>query len=230
MPGTPPFNKSPHQVLQGRGSDRFCIWVDELKEAAKATGCLDHFFPKLTPEGDIEEWFARHSEGTWQNLAWKLQKETTVRILAAFVSGPMWAYLLIRSPDDDPPLLSRPHEVVKMAEVASVRFPLAPRTERERNRMLYELENGDPDVYPSDEHFQHAKDWLETAVLLSTSKEAIAERRRARDAPSPVPVKLEVAQGPSLAEIPNSSARRRRRRETEGTPDGSERRRIKVEP
>jgi hypothetical protein len=210
------------------------LWVDQLKGATKATACFDRFFPDLATACDMEDWFARHSAGTWQNLAWNLQHEAAVRILAAFISGPMWAYLLIRWPNDDLSLLKRPDDAVKLASVASVasvRFSLAPMTERERSRMLYELENGNPDEYPSEEHFEEAKEWLEAAVHLPTTPEAIAARIRVRDAASPVPVKRELVQGPSLAEIPNSSARRRRRGpEAEGTPEGPERRRVKLEP
>lgn len=230
MPGEPPFNKAPHQILRGLPSDKFSLWIDDLQGATKATACFDRFFPDLAPACEVEEWSARPSSGTWQNLACNLQHETAVRILAAFISGPMWAYLLIRWPNDDLSLLKHPDEAVKLAEVASVRFSVAPITKRERSRMLYELENGNPDEYPSEEHFEEAQQWLELAMELSTTPEAVAARRRQRDAAVPVPVKREVVQGPSLAENPNSSARRRRRGpEAEGTPVGPERRRVKLE-
>ncbi|ROV98383.1 hypothetical protein VMCG_07191 [Cytospora schulzeri] len=232
MPASPPFDNHRHQVLRGLGSDIFILWRSELEDAADATGCSEILFPDTTPPSyaDDEEYFARHTKGTWQNLAWNLQCETATRLLAAFISGPMWAYLLTRWPNDECPLLGEPDEAVKLAEEAYVRFRSAPATERERSRMLYELENGKPEEYPSDKHFQDAKEWLETAVHSSTTAQAVAGRRRLRDAASPVSVKREVAQGPSLAEIPNSSARRRRRPDAEDTPEGPERRRVKLEP
>lgn len=124
-----------------------------------------------------------------------------------------------------------------MAEAASVRFSLAPTTERERSRMLYELENGNPDEYPSEELFQEAKQWLEVAVHLSTTPEAIQARRRLRDAPSSVPVKRELVQYRGRPWQRSPTVRHRggggglkRRPEAEGTPEGPERRRVKLEP
>lgn len=122
------------------------LWRVELIEATRASGCLDLFFPKLVPKRGEAENLARHTPEMWESLAWDLQYPTAARILAAFVSGPLWAYLLVRFPDDDVSLLERPEEVVEMADVASFRFSSAPNTEREANRMLYELDCGRPEA------------------------------------------------------------------------------------
>lgn len=228
MPGEPPYDKPPHQVLRGQKTDRTGIWRCELKKATRATGCFDLFFPDLALECELEELYARHSQGTWQSLARRISHEAATHILSAFISGPMWAYLLIRWPNES--LLDVPDEVVKMADEASLRFLAAPATDRERHKMLYELEHGNPGEYPSDKHFQDARDWLEVAVHLSTCKEAVDARMSGCISLSPLPVNREAGQGQSVAEAPNSSARRKRRRGVEGTPEGPERRRIKLEP
>ncbi|KUI64641.1 hypothetical protein VM1G_00812 [Cytospora mali] len=230
MPAEQRLDTCKHQVLRGQRTDNISLWRDELTEASIETGCFDLIFPPLAPERALEEWLPCECTGTWQSLAWRLKQKTVVQLLSAFVSGPMWAYLLTIWPNDD--LLGHPAEVVQMAKAASLAFSAAPASERERNRMLFELENGRPEEYPSEEHFKEAKEWLEVAVQLSTSAESVAARRRARvhGDPAPVTVKCEAVHGPSMAEIPNSSARRRRRHEADETPEGPERRRVKLEP
>ncbi|KUI55574.1 hypothetical protein VP1G_02938 [Cytospora mali] len=225
MPADQRLDTCKHQVLRGQRTDKFSLWRDELTEASMETGCFDLLFPQLAPERDLEEWLPCECAGTWQSLALRLKQKTAVQLLSAFVSGPMWAYLLAKWPNDD--LLGHPAEVVQMAKAASVAFSAAPASERERNRMLFELENGKPEEYPSEEHFREAKEWLEVAVHLSTSAESVAARRRARVS---VTVKPEAVHGPSMGEIPNSSARRRRRHEADETPESPERRRVKLEP
>lgn len=100
--------------------------------------------------------------------------------------------------------------------------------------MLYELENGDPREYPSEVHFRQAKEWLEVAVHLSTGKEAVEARKRVRNGLSPLRLKTEAGQGQGqeqpLAEVPNSSARRRQRDDAEDGPEGPQRSRVKLEP
>ncbi|KAK7740506.1 hypothetical protein SLS53_005349 [Cytospora paraplurivora] len=220
-----------HQVLRGRRSDNWGDWLEDLESATKATGCYDLFFPDMGAEWDEEDLVASRAEGTWQSLAWRLRSHTAVRILGAFISGPMWAYLLTRWPNEDP-LIMRLTSVVDMAAEAYQSFQVAPATERERNKMLYELENGEAREYPSEVHFREAKEWLEVAVHLSTSKEAVEARKRARNGLSPLRLKLEAGQGQGqpLAEVPNSSARRRQRDNGEDSLEGPQRSRVKLEP
>lgn len=240
-----------HQVLHGNVDDKFEFWLMDLKAITKDTGCFDIFFPHLAPEGDLEDEMQRQNEGTWQALAWGLKHRTAVHILSAFISGPVWAYMLTRWPYDD--LLQRPDEVVRLAEWASSGCRSAPATQRERNQMLYELDHGDPGQYPSLDHFRAGKEWLErilhgdvagcpVGVLSSVpvkseavlvKSEMVPVKREAVLVKSEmVPVKSEVVNTLSMAEIPNSSARRRRRVicEAERTSEGPEPRRIKVEP
>ncbi|ROW04635.1 hypothetical protein VPNG_07403 [Cytospora leucostoma] len=233
MPRQPVPEHQEHQVLRGRRSDNWVAWLEDLEGATRATGCYDLFFPDMGEEWPQEDIAASRAEGTWQSLAWRLRSHTAVQILGAFISGPLWAHMLTRWPNEDP-LIDRLPSVVDMAHDAYKRFQVAPATERERNRMLYELENGDPREYPSEAHFMEAREWLEVAVHLSTSKEAVEARKRARKGLSPLRLKVEQGQGQALAqplaEVPNSSARRRQRDDAEDALEGPQRSRVKLEP
>lgn len=195
----------PHVVLRGLPTDDIRHWVFEVTKTAQATGCYHLFFPDEAPDDDDDDdqQDAGRVPGTWQNLARELQRQSAGRILTDFIGGRVWALMLA---DDrgggagaGAPLLARPALALELAARACAEVAAAPVSEAQRAGMLRELEHGDPVEYPSDEHYGEAMEWLEVAVHLSTSREAVGARARTRDGVSRMQHEVErrrCAEGP----------------------------------
>lgn len=180
MPSLPTYNKTPHAVLRGVPADDIMTWRLELREISQATGCFGILFSSEAPRLDQEDSLARCVHGTWQNLAYQLQVANAVEILTKFISGRVWALMLTNRPGDaNTRLLNEPDEAMRLAWPAAAAAPVAPVSERQKSRLLFELTNGDVNDYPSEEHYKDAIEWLEVVVHLSADEEAVGLRRTA---------------------------------------------------
>lgn len=180
MPSLPAFNKTHHAVLRGVASDDIFTWREELRETSKATGCHSILFPSEDLHSKTEDILARAYDGTWQSLAYQIQVANAIQILTHFISGPVWALMLTNRPGAEATrLLHRPGEVMSLVVPAASALAVAPVSERQKSRLIFELANGDVDDYPSGEHYRDAMEWLEVVVHLSADVEAVELRQAA---------------------------------------------------
>lgn len=158
-----------HQILTGDagpGDPLHSSWLHELKQLAAATGCYAVLFPEDAKDVSDAEIIARCQDGTHQNLALQLQTETASKLVTEYISGRVWAYMLALSSDPDV-LSMAPDEAVRWAMEAAQRMAMVPRSERELHRLRFELSNGSPDDYPTQEHYEDGRAWLEVVCRKS---------------------------------------------------------------
>lgn len=180
MPSVTAHNTTPHAVLRGVPSDDPLVWRLELREISKATGCFGILFPAEASRPGDDDLRSRYVDGTWQQLAYQLQVASAIQILTNFISGRVWALMLTNRPGDaNTRLLADPAEAMSLAWPAAAAAPVTPVSERQKSRLLFELNHGDVDDYPSEEHFRDAMEWLEVVVHLSADEEAVNLRRTA---------------------------------------------------
>lgn len=154
----------------------------ELREVSRATGCHSILFPSESPHPKTEDVLARSCHGTWQNLAYRLQVANAIQILTSFISGRVWALMLTDRPSAAATrLLNSPSEVMSLAWPAAAAVAVAPVSERQKSRLVFELANGDVNDYPSEEHYRDAMEWLEVVVHLSADVEAVELRQAAHN-------------------------------------------------
>lgn len=164
-------------VLRGLPTDNLTRWCLELKDIAEATGCFQVLFPEEAPPVTANTVMLRWTEGTWQHLAWTIQVQNALHILAHFISGPVWALMLAnRGADTNSRLLAHPDEAVQLAYDAASGMSAAPVNERQKSRLLFELEHGSAEDYPSEPHYRDAVEWLEVVVHLSADEQAVRLR------------------------------------------------------